>query len=78
MPIPSGEARDRATHLLAATDHYHELGHHQLAAESRQVAGLLLEAIDDIAAERSARQALQERCERQQDILGKATYQAMA
>jgi hypothetical protein len=36
----------------------------------------LLDALDALAAEQSVRRALQQRCETQQEILGKAAYQA--
>lgn len=50
----------------------------QLAHETRWAARRILELLDEIAVERSARQALQQRAEQQQAILGKRLYDAIA
>jgi hypothetical protein len=46
------------------------------ARRSRLVAGDLLDAVTELKQERSARRALQERCERLQAILGRRADQA--
>ena len=52
-------------------------GQAEYARRGRVVARELIEAIGQLEAARSAIAALRERCEKQQEILGKAVYQAM-
>jgi hypothetical protein len=66
-----------ARELLVFCDAIEEAGLPQLARRSRLVARDLLDALEQLAAERSARVALQERCERQQAILGGRADDAM-
>jgi hypothetical protein len=71
------EARQRAEAFLAATDYFAALGLERLSVDGRMLARLVLELADQVDAERSARRAMQERCERQQAILGRQTDQAL-
>jgi hypothetical protein len=70
-------ADQRARDLVVFCDAIEEAGFPELASRSRLVAGDLLDALDMLDAERSARRALQERCERQQAILGRQADQAL-
>jgi hypothetical protein len=72
-----GEARQRATAFLQGTDYFGELGLGKLSADARMVARLSLELADELEAERSARRAQQERCERLQAIVGKRADDAL-
>lgn len=65
------EARERAARFLDRTHYFHALGLDELGADARMLARLLLELADMLEAERSARVALQARCETQQAILGR-------
>jgi hypothetical protein len=57
------EARERAARFLDRTHCFHALGLDELGADARMLARLLLELADDLEAERSARQAIQQRHE---------------
>jgi hypothetical protein len=71
-------ARERARELVVFCDGFDEGGAYpEFARRARLVAGDLVEALDELAAERSARVALQARCETQQAILGKRAYDAL-
>ena len=74
---PTDGLQTRAYALISRCGGIEESGMPQLAAETRYVANALLTTLDELAAERSARVALQARCTAQQAILGKALYQAM-
>jgi hypothetical protein len=70
-------ARDRARDLVSFCDGFDEGGlYPEFTRRARLVAGDLLDTLDELAAERSARVALQARCETQQAILGKRAYDA--
>lgn len=71
-------AQQRARDLIQFADGLDEGGFPHFAAKARMVARDSLDAVAELEAERSVRRALQERCERQQDILGKAVYRALA
>jgi hypothetical protein len=74
----TGDGRSRARELIAFCDGLDESGLlPDFARRSRVVARELLENLDLLDAERSARRALQERCDRQQEILGKGVYDAL-
>jgi len=73
---PESSAEQRARALLAETNLFDELGIGQFAASSRVVARDVLELTEHLAAERSARRAVQEARDRLQEIVGKAAYQA--
>lgn len=64
-------ALERAHALIAGTQLFDELGLAKLAGQSRIVAGDVITLIDALTAERSARRAIQDRCEELQTILSK-------
>lgn len=66
----SDEARVVAEAFAAFCDGLEQAGFAEYARRGRLVAGLLLEALDGLDAERSCRTALQARCETQQALLG--------
>lgn len=73
------QAKDRAEQLLTETEFLtgrSKLA--ELAGKARILAGDIADLTQTLEAERSARQALQQRCEAQQEILGKAAYRALA
>jgi hypothetical protein len=71
-------ARARARELLVFCDGFDEGGGYpELTRRARLVAGDLVEALDELAAERSARVALHARCETQQQLLGKRAGDAL-
>jgi hypothetical protein len=72
-------AVERARDLVRMCDGIDVLGgpgRRPLTGLARQVARDLVETLDMLEAERSARRPLQVRCETQQEILGKAAYRA--
>jgi hypothetical protein len=73
----SPDAAQCAHDLLVFCDALEEAGMPQLARRSRLVARDLLEALELLEAERSTRTALQERCRRQQAILGRRAEQVL-
>jgi hypothetical protein len=73
----SDGAEQRASELLVWCDALTEAGLAEVARRSRVVARDALELVAELAAERSAREALQERCELQQAILGRHAEQAL-
>jgi hypothetical protein len=73
-------AADRARALIVFADGLEASGADgtvDYARRARAVADDLLRAIDALEAERSARRALQERCERQQELLGRRVLEAI-
>jgi len=70
------KAEQRARHLLAETELFDALGIDKLGFHARAVAHDVLELTAELAAERSARMAMQEARDRLQEIVGKAAYQA--
>lgn len=72
------DARDRARDFVVFCDGIEEAGLVQYARHGRDVARLLVEALDALEAERSSALALLARCERQQAILGKRADDAIA
>lgn len=64
-----------AEDLIVFANAAEEAGYPELAWRSRAVARSLLETIQTLGQERAVREALQERCERLQAIIGKAAYQ---
>lgn len=70
------ETVERANRILDSTSLFGDLGLAPLVAESRTVARDVIALVDELEAERSARRALQKRCDTQQEILGKAVYAA--
>jgi hypothetical protein len=77
VPADPQVALARAERLLTATAHYDELGHHQLAAEARIVAGDVRELVAALEAERGMRRALQARTLEAERILGERAYKAL-
>jgi hypothetical protein len=69
-------AADRANLLLLETELFAEFGLRDIASTARMVALDVLELADQLEAERSARRALQARCEALQAIVGTAAHQA--
>jgi hypothetical protein len=69
-----GDARRAGRAFVVFCDGAEQGGLVDYARRGRAVARLLLDAIDELEAERSVRVALQERCETQQAILGRAAY----
>jgi hypothetical protein len=70
--------RQRALELIVFCDGLDDAGQFpDLARRARAVARDLLETLDMLEAERSARRAMQERCEAQQAILGERVYDAV-
>jgi hypothetical protein len=63
------DARQLAEEFVVFCDGAEEGGLVEYARRGRVVARLLLEAVDELAAERSARQAFQERAERLEELL---------
>ena len=75
MIAGSGE---RARELLVFCDGFDEGGlYPEFTRRARVVARDLLAVLDEFAAERSAREALQARCRRQQDLLGERVLEAI-
>jgi hypothetical protein len=72
----SDDRRRLASELIVFSDGLEEGGLLVYARRSRVVARELLCACDELEAERSARVALQLRCETLQEIVGGAAYQA--
>jgi hypothetical protein len=72
----SESAADRARAFVEFLDGFEEGGFPEYARRGRLIADELERVAEELDAERSARRALQERCERQQEILGKAVYRA--
>jgi hypothetical protein len=70
-------ADQRARELITFADAVEDMGLEELARRSRLVASDLLEALNELDAERSASRALRERCEEQQAILGRQADQAL-
>ena len=71
------EARERASSLLAGTDHFAALGLEKASADARMCARYVLDLADELEAERSARAAVQARAERLQAIIGQAAYEQL-
>lgn len=74
-----GDPVERALKLIAMLDGIDVVGQpgrRPLTCLGRLVARDLLDALNALEAERSARRALQARCERQQEILGGAAGRA--
>lgn len=69
------EAQARAQQLLERTAYDGDAP--ERVTDARACARALLEVLDSLAAERSARVALKTRCEAQQEILGARTYTAL-
>jgi hypothetical protein len=67
---------ERARELITFADGLSEAGFDEIGRRARVVARDALEAVDALAAERSARRALQDRCERLQAIIGQKAYGA--
>jgi hypothetical protein len=67
----------RARELVVWCDALSDAGLDETARRARVVARDALELVDALAAERSARRALQQRCEQQQAILGRHADQAL-
>ena len=65
-----------ARELMLFCDGLDEGGFPEYARRGRVVARELLAALDALDGERSARVALQERCQRQEAILGRRAYEA--
>lgn len=74
----SETARHRVEGFLEFLAGVEDVGFVDFARRARLVACDLVEALDMVGAERSARRALQERCETQQELLGKRAYDALA
>lgn len=70
--------RQRAQALLIRAQGIREGGAPQLAEDSAFIAQRLLETMDELDAERSARIAIQARNDRLENIIGKAAYNACA
>jgi hypothetical protein len=74
----SDDSEKRARDLIAFCDGFDEGGLYPgFTPRARLVARDLLDALEMLAAERSARFALQARCERQQAILGRHAHEAL-
>ena len=72
------DAGRTAREFVVFCDGCEEGGNVEFARRGRVVARLLLDAVDASDAERSARIALQTRCECQQELLGKRVYDELA
>ena len=72
-----GTPAGRAWDLILFLDGLEDAGFPEYARRGRVVARDLLDAVDQLELERSARRALQERCETQQEILGRHAYEAL-
>ena len=72
-----GTARDRAQELLVFADGFDDAGHLGLATRSRVVARDMLRLIDDLEAERSARQSVQAQRDRAIELLARRAYDAI-
>jgi hypothetical protein len=72
----SADAVARANLLLTETELFREFGMGDIAATARTVALDALELVDQLEAERSARRALQARCEQLQAIIGNAVHES--
>jgi hypothetical protein len=72
-----GDPSERARELLAFTDGIAEAGFPELSRLSRVVARDLLEVLEQLDAERSARRAIQEARDRLMAIIGEAAYGAL-
>lgn len=70
------DARTVAEAFVEFCDGAQAAGLPEYGRRGRRVAALLIEACDALDCERSARRALQERCERLQDIVAQAAYNA--
>jgi hypothetical protein len=68
-------ADERACELIVWCEALTDAGLAETARRSRVVARDVLDLADALAAERSAREALQDRCERLQAIIGKKAYE---
>jgi hypothetical protein len=66
--------RERAQAFVLFCDGMGEAGYGHYARRGRALAAELLAALDTLDTERAARMALQRRCERLQEIVGKAAY----
>jgi hypothetical protein len=71
-----GTPRSRAERFIAFCDGLEEAGQADYARRGRLIADDLLRALTMLDSERSARQALQRRCEGQQAILARHIWQA--
>jgi hypothetical protein len=71
-----GTPRERAQNFVVFCDGLEQAGLTDYARRGRVVARDLPRACDELDAERSARRALQERCEAQQSILGRRVREA--
>lgn len=65
------DAALQARELIVFCDAIQEAGFPELARRSRVVARDLLETLDMLGAERSARRAMQETCQRWQNLFGR-------
>jgi hypothetical protein len=77
--VTVGDSRERARRLVAMVDGIDVIGQpgrRPLTSLARRVAEDSVASLDMLAAERSARLALQARCERLEAIVGKAAYAA--
>jgi hypothetical protein len=63
------DARQRAEAFVEFCDGAEEGGLHEYARRGRAIAALLLEALEQLDAEHSARRAFQERVERLEELL---------
>lgn len=72
-----GDAAERARDFITFCDGAEEGDLGAYARRGRVVARDCLDALDMLDAERSARVALQARCERQQELLGKRALDAI-
>lgn len=77
-PVEQHQLVTRAYALLSRCGGIEETGMPVLAAETRHITRALLQLLDQLADERSARIALQTRCDNLQAIVGRAVYQACA
>jgi len=68
--------QQRADALMAFADGVEQAGWADYARKARDVARDVHELAHQLTAERSARQALQARCDELQTIIGKAAYEA--
>ncbi len=71
------QAAQAAAELIVFADGAEEAGMIRYAQTARNVARDTLWLVDELAAERSSRQAIQRRCDTQQDILGKHVSEAI-
>lgn len=71
------DAREHAHLYRALMDGLGECGFNLAASRGRLVVGDLLEALDQLEAERSLRVALQARCDEQQEALGRVAFRVV-